>query len=162
MYRLNLWCAEQLSDHDRDYIAAFPPLIVRVTDTASLLCFHGSPRSFEDVIGTDTAEAELDQMFTSRIATVMAGGHTHIQMIRRYRDGRLINPGSVGLPGVGAGRPYNLNPDWADYAIVDLGDDRTVLTLCRTRIDVRALIARARDAGMPEMEWWTSTWSFSG
>ena len=29
---------------------------------------------------------------------VLIGGHTHLQMIRRFEESMIVNPGSVGLP----------------------------------------------------------------
>jgi predicted phosphodiesterase len=46
------------------------------------------------------------------------GGHTHIQMIRRYQDAHLVNVGSLGLPGVNAGSPelpVNRRVHWAEF-----------------------------------------------
>jgi hypothetical protein len=38
-------------------------------------------------------------------ASVMAGGHTHSQMLRRYEDMPIVNVGSIGLAGVNQGSP---------------------------------------------------------
>ena len=47
-----------------------------------LRCAHGSPRSFEDVIGPGTTAEEVLAMLGEPTAAV-AGGHTHVQMVRR-------------------------------------------------------------------------------
>jgi hypothetical protein len=51
-----------------------------------------------DIIGPATPEDELLEKLDGRWATVMAGGHTRQQMLRRYEDAVLVKPGSVGLP----------------------------------------------------------------
>ena len=37
-------------------------------------------------------------MLDGRAATVLAGGHTHLQMLRQHRGMFIVNPGSVGMP----------------------------------------------------------------
>ena len=45
------WSLAQLSEADRAYIAAFTPtVIVPLTPERDLLCFHGSPTSFDDIL----------------------------------------------------------------------------------------------------------------
>jgi predicted phosphodiesterase len=51
---------------------------------------------------------------------VMAGGHTHIQMLRQHHGRLLVNPGSVGMPFkdyVNGRSPTSLSH--AEYAIVE-------------------------------------------
>ena len=52
----------------------------------------------------------------------MACGHTHFQMVRRFDDALLVNPGSVGLP-VREQAPVMRIAPWAEYAIVDSRTD---------------------------------------
>ena len=159
MYALNAWCAAQLSAQDRAAVTAFPPILARpIGEAGTLLCFHGSPRSFNDVIVATTPDAMLDAMLGKDLPALMAGAHTHIQMLRRYRDRRLINPGSVGLPGIGATTPYNRDVRWAEYAAVEVDDAGLSVTFRRIPLDVEAMIARARACGMPEIAWWAATW----
>jgi hypothetical protein len=86
---------------------------------STLRLFHGSPRSnMEDVLA-NTPPDLLDEMLTGATATVMAGGHTHIQMLRQHHGILLVNPGSVGLAFkdyVGGGQPTILSH--AEYAII--------------------------------------------
>ncbi|GCE50986.1 calcineurin-like phosphoesterase family protein [Thermosporothrix hazakensis] len=105
-YELALWSAEQLSESDHAFIRSLPSTLhVPLQQENSLLCFHGSPRSFDDVIAAVTPDDEVARMLQGQTATVMAGGHTHIQMVRRYQDSWILNCGAVGLPGVHAGSP---------------------------------------------------------
>ena len=51
MGEIRLWSLSQLSEDDREFIANFQATIkVRLDDNLELLCFHGSPTSFDDVI----------------------------------------------------------------------------------------------------------------
>jgi predicted phosphodiesterase len=159
MFALTRWCAAQLTDDDRAYVRAFPPILERsLGDEGRLLCFHGSPRSFDDVVIATTPDDDLRRMFAGYDATIMAGGHTHLAMLRRYGEARVINPGSVGLPGTGAIPPYNHDVHWAEYAVLDVADDRVAVHLHRIGLDVAAMLDGARASGMPEYDYWAAKW----
>jgi predicted phosphodiesterase len=74
----------------------------------------------------------------------MAGGHTHIQMLRQHKGALLVNPGSLGLPFesyVSGGPPRVLGH--AEYAMVESAKDQGVsVTLHRVPVDRAALIAQ--------------------
>ena len=113
-------------------------------DGTALSVFHGSPRShMEDLLATTPAE-QLDQALGERRATVMAGGHTHIQMLRRHRGALLVNPGSLGLPfeSYASGGPPVVMPH-AEYATVEAAGGEASVTLHRVPLDRAALIAQA-------------------
>lgn len=91
----------------------------------------------------------------------MVGGHTHVQMLRRYDQAFLINPGSVGLPGVGPERedlPRNKMVHWAEYAIITLANGHFSIDLCRTPLDVPALLQVGYASGMPDIDSWVRNW----
>jgi predicted phosphodiesterase len=157
---VELWSARQLASADLDFVRTFQPTVkVPLGDGADLLCFHGSPRSNADVIRSTTPDDDLAPMLSGFQATVMAGGHTHTQMLRRFRDVTLINPGSVGLPFdhdsvTGAVR----NPAWAEYAVVRWQDGHLGVELRRVPFDLKALTRAVFDSGMPHAEWWIKDW----
>ncbi|HEX5440200.1 MAG TPA: metallophosphoesterase family protein, partial [Ktedonobacterales bacterium] len=65
------WTIAQLADDDRAYIASFPPTIeLALGDGRTLLCFHGSPRSYDDVIVPTTPDDELHAMLGDTQATI--------------------------------------------------------------------------------------------
>jgi len=161
---VELWSAHQLSPADLDYLRTFQPTVEIVLSTwgddAPLLCFHGSPRSNTDVIVSTTSEEELERMLSGFSATVMAGGHTHVQILRRHRDMIFINPGSVGLPFERARRTDQVrNPPWAEYGLVSWEHGCLNIELRRVPFDVDMMIRAARDSGMPHLEWWIQGWS---
>lgn len=97
------WAVGLLSPEDIAFMRGFQSTVqLSRGDQRDLLCFHGSPRSNEDVILATTPEEQLDEMLGDDTAAVMIGGHTHLQMARRHRDGILANAGSVGRPGTPA------------------------------------------------------------
>jgi putative phosphoesterase len=93
------WCGSRLNGEERAFLAGFERTIeIPLSGSADLLLFHGSPRShMENLLATTPADA-VDEALGGRRATIMAGGHTHIQMLRQHRGAYLLNPGSVGLP----------------------------------------------------------------
>jgi putative phosphoesterase len=144
---IDSWCAAQLAPADLAYLRTFQPTIeLRLAGDAVLLCYHGSPRSNTEIIQTTTPDAELAPMLGGRRAALLAGGHTHIQMLRRYRDMILLNPGSVG------------NPPWAEYALVGWADGALNIELRRVPVDIDAIVQAARASTMPHAEWWAQDW----
>jgi predicted phosphodiesterase len=155
------WCAGQLSKADLAYLRSFQPLIEIPLDAkATLLCFHGSPRSNADFVFITTPDAELDTLLAGHTATVMAGGHTHVQAaLRRYNDVTLVNAGSVGLPLERI--PFQSIPrcmPWAEYAIVNWVEDTLSIELRRVPIDLDAVKQAALDNDMPRAALWIEQW----
>ena len=136
------WCDKQITDDDVAYLRSFQPWIdVPLDSTHSVLCFHGSPRSNREMIMSTTPDDELRTKLDGRTATVMAGGHTHVQMLRRNRDALIVNVGSVGLPF----DHYLPSPDekrilpWAEYALITWSRGALSVDLRRVPIDFAAL-----------------------
>ena len=89
----------------------------------------------------------------------MAGGHTHTQLLRRYKEGFLINPGSVGLPfAFFEGAEGALNPHWAEYALLESAEGEPSLNFRRVPYDVAPLVQAARENEMPHAETWLKGW----
>ncbi len=156
---IDLWCFQQLRSEDLEYVRSFRPYLeLTLEEATTLLCFHGSPRSNTDVIATTTPDEELDQMLSGYQAAVMAGGHTHVQMLRRHRDTIIVNPGSVGLPfEISSSTDRVRNPPWAEYAVLR-AEGSIGVELRRAAVDVEAVVQTALKSGMPHGDWWSSEW----
>ena len=131
------WSLSRLSSSELEFIGRFEnDREIDLGRNARLYLFHGSPRSnTEDVLATTLPEV-LDEMLAGASATVMAGGHTHIQMLRQHHGCLLVNPGSVGLAFkdyVSGGGPTIL--PHAEYAIVEAANDRIEVGLRRITLD---------------------------
>ncbi len=86
-------------------------------------------------------------MLGERRATVLAGGHTHSQMLRRYSDMILLNPGSVGLPfeqNVATGRSLAARPGPRVCASFMWADHKLSIELRRVPVDSAAIVQAAR------------------
>ncbi|MEZ4680437.1 MAG: metallophosphoesterase family protein [Caldilineaceae bacterium] len=153
---IELWSAAQLTDSDRALMRTFQPTVTLDLGGATMLCYHGSPRSFHDSIVATTPTAELAPFFAGYNALILAGGHTHQPYMRRYQEKVLINPGSVG-------RAYEIcahgtahDAPWAEYALVTWHGGQLQIDLRRVPYDVQALRAYTRTTTMPHSDWWLS------
>jgi putative phosphoesterase len=150
---LTQWTAGRISKANREFLRG---LQLTLSKGDSVQCFHGSPTAVDDII-TDWfgRGGEMPSL-------VLAGGHTHVQEMRRFNDSIYVNPGSVGLPGVGpgtAGLPVNLEVNWAEYAVLEERDGWIEVSLRRIPVDVDRMWADVQRVGMPHAEWWRSCWA---
>ena len=153
------WWAAQLGDEERRFLEALPPSVE--FDGGRILCVHGSPRSTNDDIFATTPDEDVARMLDGAPPSVLAAGHTHVQLLRVHGRTLIVNPGSVGLPfnswpPDGDGR-IDMSP-WAEYAIVTSEDGRVSTELRRAAYDVRPLLELALASGMPHARWWTNCW----
>jgi predicted phosphodiesterase len=156
---IDWWCAAQLDAAERAFLQTFEPTIdIPLGNGASLLCFHGSPRSYNDVITSTTNDEELMEMLGTPSATVLAGGHTHTAMLRRYGTALLLNPGSVGLPYERDYAGNVRNPPWTEYAVLDGQTNSLNIEFRRVLIDAALFRQTITESGMPHAAWLVSDW----
>lgn len=137
------WCRARLSEDEVAFLRTFSPnLEVPLGDGATLVLYHGTLRShMEDLLATTPPE-EVDEMLQHRKGTVMAGGHTHLQMARQHNGILIVNPGSVGLPFQDhpiARAPTLLRQ--AEYATIEATNGAVSVQLRRVVVDRRAMAA---------------------
>ncbi len=146
------WSLAQLSDADRAFIGGFVPTVALDLDGGRrLCCFHGSPRSYDDVLLPDAPPDDFVRLLTPCAGAIATGGHTHVQFVRQFPDGTFFfNPGSVGFAWR-HGQPAGLlrADPWAEYATLDSDDGRIALTFHRVPFDLTAYRAIIRDSGTP-------------
>jgi putative phosphoesterase len=133
-------CRSTLGASELAFLRTFQPTLELDLGGAQLGLFHGSPRShMEDLLATTPASA-LDEALGEERPAVMAGGHTHIQMMRQHRGTLLVNPGSLGMPfeTFADGGPPKVLPH-AEYAIVESHQGAVSVTLRRLPLDPAAL-----------------------
>lgn len=156
---MSAWAAAQLDEADRAYLASFQPTVaIDLGEAGRLLCCHGSPRSYDDIIRANTADEDLAPMLAGTEATVQAGGHTHIRMLRAWQGREIVNPGSVGLA-------YQFRPDgsvrvppWAEYAVLKSDGEAVSIDFWRIPYDRDATVRAMFENGMPHAEWWAEGW----
>jgi len=137
------WCRNQMRPDELDFVRSFVKTLELPGD---IFLYHGSPRSHMEDILADTPAERVDEMLDGKRARILAGGHTHLQMLRQHRGMWLVNPRSVGAPFLEY--PNGKTPvilAYAEYAILE--DDGVML--CRVDIDREALLASLRNSSLP-------------
>lgn len=159
---LILWTQEQLGEKQLAFARTFvPTLELELGSGVRLLCFHGSPRSNTEIIGSQSTPEALIEAIDGSTATLLAGGHTHHQLLRRFDRQWLINPGSVGmthrLTRVDCETPA---PPWAEYGIVTVENGTIDVSLRAIPLDIDAVKAQV-PATMPHRGDFLAYWSSS-
>jgi putative phosphoesterase len=151
MEEIRLWSLSQLIEDDIDFIAKFQPTVtIKLEDGLELLCFHGSPTSFDDVILPAAPEEEFQKFVGSSSEHILTGGHTHAQQIRRNGKYFFFNPGSVGFAYSHQQRDDQFRADpWAEYAILTAENGQVSLEFRRIPFDTQELIRIYRESGRP-------------
>lgn len=155
---ISLWGHEQLDDRDLEFVRSFQPTLeLGLPSTRNLVCFHGSPRSATDVITATTADAELDAMLPD--AHILAGGHTHVPLLRRHGAQTVLNPGSVGLPFASYGPAGHVSVlPRAQYCVLHATVDRETIEFRDVPLALDLVADAAHHSGMPHADWWLSLW----
>ena len=117
----------------------------RTIDGGDILLVHGHPENPDRYTYPD----EFSPAMLENNARVTITGHTHVQGVREFEEGVVMNPGSVGQPRDG-------DPA-AAFAVLDIGDgddasgisEITVETR-RVSYDIDRVIDAVEDAGLPE------------
>jgi predicted phosphodiesterase len=145
------WQLSKLSPEDQAFIRAFQPTIeLPLEDGRTLLGYHGSPRSFDEVILPQTPDEEVRQYLNPQDSSIYTGGHTHMQFIRHFGRTFHFNPGSVGFAYRHDQPDDNFHADsWAEYAILTSNGDRLSLEFRRVPFDVKTLIDVYQSSGRP-------------
>jgi putative phosphoesterase len=134
------WVAERLGPERRQLLAGAPlTAAVDVDGLGPVLCFHGTPRSDEEILTKLSPEHRIAEALDSVEQRVVVHGHTHVQYDREVAGRRVVNVGSVGIPYEGRRGAF-----WAL-----LGPD---VELRRTEYDVEAAVAAVRATGYPAID----------
>lgn len=151
------WTLSQLSSSQLEQIRSFTSVVRRELDGVSLLLFHGSPRSYDDVLLPELGGESLDP-FLGQEAALLAGGHTHLQWTRRIGDALYVNPGSIGISYDRHADPPVLRP-LAEWALVTVADGTVAVEFRQVSYAVDDVRAAAERSGRPHAEEWAAQWS---
>ncbi|HEY2742932.1 MAG TPA: metallophosphoesterase family protein [Gaiellaceae bacterium] len=151
------WTLSQLSSSHLEQMSAFAPVVRRELDGVSLLLFHGSPGSYDDVLLPEVAGGALGP-FLGHDAALLAGGHTHLQWTRRIGDALYVNPGSVGISYDRHADPPVLRT-LAEWALVTVADGAVGVEFRQVPYAVEDVQAAAQHSGRPHADEWAAQWS---
>lgn len=146
------WSQEQLGDERLAFLRGFEPTVELDIDGRRLVCCHGSPQSNEEVVLPDAPRERVEELIGD--ADAVAGGHVHLQWLRRAGRGIWFCVGSVGLV-YEHKEPMDDQPfePWAEYAVLAAEDGKLGLEFRRVPFDVDQLLRAA--ASMPDERYGT-------
>ena len=153
------WTLSQLSSSHLEQMRAFAPVVRRELDGVPLLLFHGSPRSYDDVLLPELAGEAL-QPFLGHDAALLAGGHTHLQWTRRIGDALYVNPGSVGISYDRHADPPVLRT-LAEWALLTVAEGAVGVEFRQVPYALEDVQAAAKRSGRPHADEWVAQWSGS-
>ena len=131
------WTRNVVSPDCVDYLLGLQDIESITIEGRRIVLVHGSPYDFDEYIYPEDAEPEL---LSAVNGDVLVLGHTHIQFIKEYAEGIIVNPGSVGQPRDG-------NPD-AAFAVLDTASGK--IDLKRISYDIEKVIEDMLAAHLPE------------
>jgi predicted phosphodiesterase len=150
------WTLSLLGPSQLEQIRSFTPVVRRELGGASLLLFHGSPRSYDDVLLPELAGEALEP-FLGHGASLLAGGHTHLQWTRGIGDALYVNPGSVGISYDRHRDPPVLRP-FAEWALVTVVDGTVAVEFRQVPYPVEDVRTAALQSGRPYADEWAAEW----
>jgi predicted phosphodiesterase len=151
------WTLSQLGPSHLEQIRSFKPVVRREFEGVSLCFFHGSPRSYDDVLLPELGGEALEP-FRGHDADLLAGGHTHLQWTRRIADALYVNPGSVGISyDRHAPEPPALRPV-AEWALVIVEDGAVAVEYRQVGYAVEDVQAAVKRSGRPYADDWAAQW----
>ncbi len=147
------WSLSKLKGADLDFIRQFKNVIKLPLGDESLVCFHGSSASFDDLIWPSTPEEQFVRMLEGYGDSILCGGHTHLQQLRRFKNSFYFNPGSVGFSYDHSQTGEDPRPDnWAEYAIVGSDKKGSGVEFRRVPFDTKEWLRVTNASGRPNAE----------
>jgi putative phosphoesterase len=153
------WSLAQLDRGHLDFIRSFEATVEVVAAGHRILCFHGSPVSYDDVLLAEWKGATLAPYERADDVDLLAGGHTHTQWARRVGGALFVNPGSIGLAYDRhvAEEDLTLGPV-AEYALVFVDDLGLSVEFRRVDYPVEKLRDAIRSSGRPYADEFAAEW----
>jgi putative phosphoesterase len=150
------WTLAQLDSSHVEQMRSFAPVIRKELGGVRMVLFHGSPRSYDDVLLPELGGEALEPFFGND-AALLAGGHTHLQWTRRIGDAIYVNPGSVGISYDRHRDPPPLRP-LAEWALVTAADGAVAVEFRQVRYSIDDVVAAAARSGRPYADEWAAQW----
>jgi putative phosphoesterase len=157
LLEIRTWTLAQLSPAHLEQIRSFRPAVRREIEGVTLLLFHGSPHSYDDVLLPELGGDALAP-FQDHGAALLAGGHTHLQWTRRIGEALYVNPGSVGISYDRHAEPLVLRP-LAEWALVTVADGAVAVELRQVPYALDDVRSAALSSGRPYADEWVAQWA---
>lgn len=108
------WMANELDAHSTQFIDSLV-MTMHSPSAPDLRLVHGSPKAYNDGIGTWTHEEKLNEHINAIDESLLVCAHTHRPFDVQLPQGRIVNVGSVGMPFNGDHRAQYAIFEWTDY-----------------------------------------------
>jgi len=131
------WTSNTIGRENLVYISKLKDTEAISVDNTGIFLAHGSPNDLDEYVYPEDIEPGLLTMTSSDILVL---GHTHIQFKKQFKEGIIVNPGSVG-------QPRDKDPASA-FAILDT--DTKGIELKRIGYDLEKVIEDMRKTYLPE------------
>jgi len=131
------YAREQVGEADMEWLRGLPS--ERIVADGRVQLVHGHPEDPDRY----TYPREFSASMLGDGIDVLLLGHTHVQAVRRFDDGIVCNPGSVGQPRDG-------DPT-AAFAVVELDEHEGTAAVETHRVgyDIDRVVEAVEEAGLP-------------
>lgn len=129
------WTRRALTEDNLKYLLSLKRRLSIEVEGRKLKLIHGSPFNDDEYVYPHEAHKG---MLLEADADILILGHTHVPFVRRFKEGLIVNPGSVG-------QPRDLN--WkASYGIYDSRTNE--VEIYRIPYDVEKVAKRIYEEGL--------------
>ncbi|WHY71033.1 metallophosphoesterase family protein [Fictibacillus enclensis] len=144
MDKERLWCYEQLSAEDINFLQELPSDIMFNNGQLSVHAFHATPDSLFEVVTPAENEPVLTEKMMKENAELFVYGHIHKAYVKYLAGKCLANTGSVGLPFDGVPR--------ASYFLLETNDFSYQTSIVRVSYDMERVIRQYKENDYPNAE----------
>lgn len=150
------WCRDQLNEEEMTFLSSFKKNIeIPLGNHDSLVVYHGSFNTNTLGVLPDSSKEDAKELMANK-GSILAGGHTHLQMDRIIDGTRVISAGSVGCPFVST-PVFGEEPELlleAQYAIVSYEDGKIDVNMRSIPYDLDSYKRVLEESDLPAKEWW--------
>ena len=130
------WTRVHLTPASVGYLTGLEDRLRLALPEAVVAMYHGSPRNDDEYVFPWAVDESIVRLADASFVIL---GHTHMPMVRAFRPGIVVNPGSVG-------QPRDRDPR-AAWGLLDLA--RRTFDVRRVPYDIDAVANEIRKAGLP-------------
>ncbi|MBU3902241.1 MAG: metallophosphatase family protein [Candidatus Thermoplasmatota archaeon] len=132
------WTRNVLSDTNIGFLKSLKKREKIKIGKTNITVIHGSPWNDDEYV----YENDLSKKFLDEVnAEILVYGHTHVPCLKKFGNGIIINPGSIGQPRDG-------NPK-ASFAAFDT--DKKSADIKRTNYDIKAVTQKIMEYRLPDI-----------
>lgn len=130
------WTMARLTAESKDYLWSIENRRRFRAGERLVAVYHGSPSDDDEYVLPEQLSSGL---LVAAKADILILGHSHLPMMGKFREGLVLNPGSVGQPRDGDPR--------ASYAVLDTA--KLTAVIHRVGYDIEAVVERVAKERLP-------------